>query len=172
MGFTKILVAVDRLGQASAVFEQALELAQKNSARLMVFHCVNPQGEGEIAPLMGTGVGLDPAGGKMVRSLQQERLQQDKERSRQLLDSYSHRATELGIAAESDCKVGEPGLLICEAAKSWQADLIVLGRRGRKGLAEIFLGSVSNRVVHNAPCSVLIVQGATPPRSEGKSAEC
>ncbi len=169
MGFTKILVAVDRSSQAAAVFEQALELAQKNSARLKVLHCVNPQGEGEIAPLMGTGVGLDPAGGKMVRSLQQERLQQEKERARHLLESYCQRAAELGIAAESDCKVGEPGALICEVAKNWPADLIAIGRRGRKGLAEILLGSVSNRVVHNASCSVLIVQGAAPPPVEAKN---
>jgi nucleotide-binding universal stress UspA family protein len=43
-------------------------------------------------------------------------------------------------------------------AKSWQADLIVLGRRGLKGISEIFLGSVSNYIVHQALCSVLIVQ--------------
>lgn len=169
MGFKKILVAVDHSSQATAVFEQALELAQKNNAHLKVLHCVNPQGEGEIAPLMGTGVGLDPAGGKMVLSLQQERLQQEKERAQHLLKSYCRQATELGIVAESDCKIGEPGTLICEIAKSWPADLIVIGRRGRKGLAEIFLGSVSNRVVHNASCSVLIVQGNVPPPSKEKN---
>ncbi len=38
------------------------------------------------------------------------------------------------------------------------ADLIVLGRRGRTGLAEALLGSVSNYVLHHAPCSVLVVQ--------------
>ncbi|WP_442949349.1 universal stress protein [Nostoc sp.] len=42
---------------------------------------------------------------------------------------------------------------------SWGADLIVLGRRGLKGFAELLAGSVSNHVVHHSPCSVLVVQG-------------
>ncbi|MDB9482953.1 universal stress protein, partial [Dolichospermum circinale CS-537/05] len=35
--------------------------------------------------------------------------------------------------------------------------LIMMGRRGRSGLAEFFLGSQSNYVLHHAPCSVQIV---------------
>ena len=37
-------------------------------------------------------------------------------------------------------------------------DVIVMGHRGISGLQEFFLGSVSNYVLHHAPCSVLIVQ--------------
>ena len=48
--------------------------------------------------------------------------------------------------------------MICNAAISWQADLIIMGRRGRTGLSELFLGSVSNYVLHHAPCAVLVVQ--------------
>ena len=47
--------------------------------------------------------------------------------------------------------------MICELAKFWNADLIIMGRRGRSGLAEVFLGSESNYVLHHAPCSVQIV---------------
>ncbi|MEA5469202.1 universal stress protein [Spirulina sp. 06S082] len=43
--------------------------------------------------------------------------------------------------------------------KSWQADLIAIGRCGHSGLTELFLGSVSNYVLYHAFCSVLIVQG-------------
>ena len=48
-----------------------------------------------------------------------------------------------------------------ESSQNWEADLIVIGRRGHQGLSEILLGSVSNYVVHHAPCSVLVVQGVT-----------
>lgn len=48
--------------------------------------------------------------------------------------------------------------MICELARNWNADLIILGRRGRTGLSELLLGSVSNYVLHHAPCSVLTVQ--------------
>jgi len=37
--------------------------------------------------------------------------------------------------------------------------VIMIGRHGRTGLAEFFLGSVSNYVMHHAPCSVLTIQG-------------
>jgi nucleotide-binding universal stress UspA family protein len=45
-------------------------------------------------------------------------------------------------------------------ARSWPADLIVIGRRGRTGLKEALMGSVSNYVVHHAPCTVMVVQDA------------
>ena len=53
---------------------------------------------------------------------------------------------------------GNPGRSICELASTWEADLILVGSRGLKGLKEMFLGSVSNYVTHHAPCSVLIVR--------------
>jgi nucleotide-binding universal stress UspA family protein len=64
-----------------------------------------------------------------------------------------------GIMAESSYQTGDPGTNICDLARSWGADLIVLGRRGLKGFAELLAGSVSNHGVHHAPCSVLVAQG-------------
>ena len=46
---------------------------------------------------------------------------------------------------------------ITDLAKSWDADLIVIGSHGRKGIGELILGSVSNYVSHHVPCSVLLV---------------
>jgi nucleotide-binding universal stress UspA family protein len=46
---------------------------------------------------------------------------------------------------------------IVDAASAWQPDLIVMGSRGRKGSGFV-LGSVSDAVVHRAPCSVEIVR--------------
>ncbi len=55
--------------------------------------------------------------------------------------------------------LGDPGRIICEIARDCDADLIVMGRGNHSGLNEFFLGSVSNYVLHHAPCSVLAVQG-------------
>ena len=54
------------------------------------------------------------------------------------------------------------GMIKCEIidlAKSWPADLIVMGSHGRKGVSRLFLGSVAEEVLKDAPCSVEIVKG-------------
>ena len=52
---------------------------------------------------------------------------------------------------------GAPDQQILETAKDWGADLIVVGSHGR-GFWGRMLGSVSDGVVHHAPCSVLVVR--------------
>ena len=52
---------------------------------------------------------------------------------------------------------GPPEEEIVELAEEWGADLIVVGSHGR-GLIGRMLGSVSDAVVHHAPCSVMIIR--------------
>lgn len=52
---------------------------------------------------------------------------------------------------------GAPDQQIIDRAKEWNADLIVVGSHGR-GFWGRLLGSVSDGVVHHAPCSVLVVR--------------
>ena len=59
---------------------------------------------------------------------------------------------------------GSPHRRIVEVANETRASLIVMGSRGRTGLAA--LGSVSERVTHNASCSVLIVRRPSHPAPE------
>jgi len=47
---------------------------------------------------------------------------------------------------------------ILEEAKNWNCDLIVVGSHGRKGISKFFLGSVAEKVVCNAHCSVEVVK--------------
>ncbi len=57
---------------------------------------------------------------------------------------------------------GSPDQQIVERAKDWKADLIVVGSHGR-GFWGRLLGSVSDGVVHHAPCSVLVVRKSDAP---------
>lgn len=50
-----------------------------------------------------------------------------------------------------------PERFIVEQAKEWKADLIIVGSHGRGFWGRVALGSISNAVIHNAPCSVLVV---------------
>lgn len=51
-----------------------------------------------------------------------------------------------------------PGVKICKYAESNKIDLIILGSRGLGNIKRIFLGSVSNNVVQNATCPVLVIK--------------
>lgn len=165
-GFQKILVAVDRTPLAPIVFAQALEQARKKGVKLMIFHCLDLDVGGDVTPLIETGVGLDPVRGMNLRRIQQQMMHEEITQVTNSLEKYRQQALEEGITTESDYKIGEPGSWICDVARNWGADLIVIGRRGRKVLSEILMGSVSNYVLHHAPCSVLIVQGTTPTRED------
>ncbi|MEW5990144.1 MAG: universal stress protein [Chloroflexota bacterium] len=55
---------------------------------------------------------------------------------------------------------GRPASAIVEEARTWRADLLVLGNRGHGPIASMVLGSVSTEVVDHAPCPVLVVRDA------------
>ncbi len=157
--FSRILVAVDYLDSTSEIFQQACDLAQKYKSKLMIFHCVS----GNV-PRVGDFVAASSIytyGGVYATNMARLEEELEKETTAELnqwLKSFCKQAEELGIEAECAYSTGEAGVQICARAKEWNANLIILGRRGRTGLSEILLGSVSNYVVHHANCSVLVVQ--------------
>ena len=63
-----------------------------------------------------------------------------------------------GCVFSAEVVQGEPKSKIVEIAKKWNSDLIVMGSRGHKGMDLILLGSVSQGILMQAPCPVLIVK--------------
>jgi nucleotide-binding universal stress UspA family protein len=61
------------------------------------------------------------------------------------------------IAVETVARTRDPAAIVLEAARDAEADLVVVGRRGRDFAARMLLGSVAERVVKQAPCDVLVV---------------
>ena len=57
-----------------------------------------------------------------------------------------------------DVREGEPSHVLCDVAGETAATAIVAGRRGWSAVAELVLGSVSNRLVHRSGCPVLLVR--------------
>jgi nucleotide-binding universal stress UspA family protein len=93
--------------------------------------------------------------------------------ARQSGDDFKRAMEELGAAsfgaadkalANQDVKVerevvmGHPAAEIVAKAQTMKADLVVMGSRGRTELESVLLGSVSERVVRQAPCPVTIVR--------------
>jgi nucleotide-binding universal stress UspA family protein len=69
----------------------------------------------------------------------------------------------LGAAApvEQVTRSGDAGPAICRLAEEVEADVIVVGSRGRGALKRALLGSVSTHVTNNAPCPVVVVRAGT-----------
>ncbi len=151
--YRKILVALDRVGGAPEIFTRALSLARTYQSQLLAFHCLSYMTDSR--ELMATG-GM---GFYVPESIYYPgRIAQDTvDDLTQWLKEWQKRANSCEIACEFDYHIGDPGQEICAAARRWQADLIVVGRRDRSGIEELLLGSTSNYVMHHAPCSVLIV---------------
>jgi nucleotide-binding universal stress UspA family protein len=63
-----------------------------------------------------------------------------------------------GLSVSSDLREGNPKEEIIEYARSWKADLVVVGSHGRRGLKRLLLGSVSEAVATHAPCSVEVIR--------------
>lgn len=61
---------------------------------------------------------------------------------------------------DSRLEYGPPGQQLVDIAVAGRYSLIIMGRRGLSGVTGMLLGSVSNHLVHYAPCPVLIVKGS------------
>jgi nucleotide-binding universal stress UspA family protein len=152
----RILVAVDNSTMGRQVFEEALALARGTKASMMLLHVLDPEERGspQIPMIYNTySMPLD----EPTMKLYQQQWKEFEERGLQMLQSLADSAIGAGVKTEFTQKTGSPDRAICELAESWGADLIVMGRRGLSGMKEFFLGSVSNYVLHRAPCSVHIV---------------
>lgn len=158
-GFQKILVAVDESSASDRVLAKAIELAEKYGSCLKIVHCTKePDSVSSTTIAIGH---INAYGGAYSREIYEaeEQLRQEAEERLQLwLHDLVKQASDRHVRAEFEYRIGDPGRRICDLAIDWKANLIIIGRRGRTGLSEMLLGSVSNYVVHHAPCSVFIVQ--------------
>lgn len=167
--FQKILVALDESENSKSVFERAIALAQATNASLMLLHVLSPVDEDYPDLMSYSTADLHyPSLYREVVRTQLDRWSHYEQASLETLQALAAEAESVGVKAEYTQSLGSPGRTICTLAHTWDADLITVGRRGRSGLSELLLGSVSNYVLHHAPCSVLTVQHLPVPSSQGE----
>jgi Universal stress protein UspA and related nucleotide-binding proteins len=156
--YKKILAAIENSPRGDKIFATALELAEAVKADLKLLNVLSP--EEEYGPVFHGISTLDyyPA---LYDDLMQKYRKEWEEflaKSRSRLENLTNQSKARGVNAEYSQNYGSPGRTICEVAEEWQADLIVMGHRGLKGITELIQGSASNYVMHHAKCSVLIVK--------------
>lgn len=150
--FNKILVALDTKESNDFLFQKALALAKAITSDLIVLGVSTLDANGTL-PI------LSPP------ESSQRQYEGFKAKELGILRRYQDQAIAAGIRTKLHQELGDhPGKTICEIAKAGNTDLVIVGSHGYRGIGEVLMGSVSNYVMHRAPCSVLIVRnpGTTP----------
>jgi nucleotide-binding universal stress UspA family protein len=77
---------------------------------------------------------------------------------RQFLDQAKEKVDKANIACETIVRMGgAPHEFIVQEAKEREADLILVGTKGKSGLERVLMGSVAQNVIAHAPCPVMVV---------------
>jgi nucleotide-binding universal stress UspA family protein len=143
LAFKTILVATDVGPAASLALEYARTLANRFHATIHLVHIVKepfPIGvEGDVPE---------------VTSFRESLLQSAHNQMRTLLAATP--------GATGEVLAGQPAARIIESAAGHNADLVVMGTHGRRGVKGLLLGSVAAQVVRAAPCPVLTIRDSAP----------
>jgi nucleotide-binding universal stress UspA family protein len=112
---------------------------------------VTVQQDDDYTLVSGTGI----AGGVMSPQEFEALSRQAAAESRTILDD-TVKDLGLGDDARTEILRGGAGPAVCDFAEQVSADVIIAGTHGRGGFKRALLGSVSDHIVRNAPCSVLV----------------
>lgn len=146
----KVLVAIDGSENSDRALDFALDFADKYEVPLTVLNVSEMAAVSAVPP----EISAYPGEGMVV-------LQKDfrKIHEELLVRSVNHaREVKPNVSVSSILREGDPASEIVALAKDEQFDVVIIGHRGSGKLREIFLGNISERVAHLAPCTVIIVR--------------
>lgn len=135
----KILVAYDGGKVSHSAFLFGLDLAKKYDAQLEVFSVVRV---------------LEPP--EEVET--QENLERGRDLYEKMFEQLRNEASDRGMGIHTAIALGHPAEQIIHRAEKQMVDIIVLGHQTKNTFGKWLLGSITDRVVHHAPCSVLVVK--------------
>ena len=152
----RIAVSVDGSETANAGLDTAIELAALTGGRLLLVHAIDDQ---------SFSIALQ----KSVAYLSDwvDALRRD---GQALLDAARRRADAKEVIAETilstDYGVAVSDRIVAEATR-WDADLIVIGTHGRRGIQRLLLGSAAEGVARQATIPTLLVRVPSDPSESG-----
>ncbi|MFZ2293948.1 MAG: universal stress protein [Polaromonas sp.] len=147
--YKRILVPVDGSETSNKALVTALQLAKDAGGRVQLIHVVE-----ELAYLSG----YEQFGG-----YSDDLFKVMRENGTKVLDDGLAIAQAAGVEAEKmlfDDFGGRLAELVADAAKQWNADLIVVGTHGRRGVGRVLLGSGAEQIIRLAPVPILVVRSS------------
>jgi nucleotide-binding universal stress UspA family protein len=144
--YQKILYATDGSAFAEEALRDAIQLAKLGEGRLRIVSVI------EGPAFHGTPEAMALYQTEMYQSLQEEL----KKVARGAVERAATFAGDSGVSASTVIREGLPADEIVKEAQDWGADCVVMATHGRSGLGRLVLGSCAGRVVHDAPCPVLL----------------
>lgn len=145
--YRRILVPVDGSEGSNRALVTALQLARDVGGRVLVLHDVGELST--LSPSTDARILADAAHAA----------------GEQVLKAALDICASSGVPAESRLVEGTGhrlGEVVSDAAVAWNADLIVLGSHGRRGLQRLLLGSGAEQIIRLAPVATLVVRDRTP----------
>lgn len=145
-GFQRVIIGIDFSPSDDVAIARGLALASPGATVDIVhcFHMAFPTQPDQATPIAGP----DPT------TLQSQLSADAAARGKLTLGRHARADVTLGFELKDD--TARHGL--CDLAEQRNADLIVIGSHGRRGLRRALLGSTAEAVVRHAPCSVLVVR--------------
>ena len=149
--YQRIMVAIDDSFANGNVLSTAIGMASQFGARLAICHALD---ETIFAQRMGE-IMLSSSVGQVEKNLCSG--------AQAFLDQAADMARAAGLEVETrlvESEVKQVAEMVAEAASTWQADLLVVGSHGQRGIERFFVGSVAERLVQKASTSLLLVRSA------------
>lgn len=145
----KILVAIDFSSFSESIFSYAARLADKVNAGIYAVNVINNRDVKAIREMEAR------LGGGWADDL----LEKEKNERLAKLKRLSARFDSVNVKVTRQVRIGEPADEIIRACLETEADILVIGPKGRTNLSNLLFGSVAEKLHRRSPVSLLSVRG-------------
>lgn len=129
---SNVLLATDGKPHSEKAVKYAFEYAQSHKATLFIVFVVSPKAEDDKDKFIKTGMGV--------------------------LDDLKKKGGQQGVNVTTLLEAGNPYEAILNASERIKAEAIIVGTSGKTAIDRVLIGSVSEYIVRNSKCTVIVVK--------------
>ena len=144
---TRVLLAVGDSADSFAAARLAIEMARAGG---IVLRAVHVSADGALDEALRSASSRPGIGARRGRA------------EAAVLDRIGHLARQAGVDLETDLLTGDVGRAVLDAARTWSADLVIVGKSARSASGEPYVGTVTRHILEfcEQPCSSSLPRAA------------